>query len=66
MEVCATAHHWGRDVPVKSAEQQSNLMVHRVQALLIRQRTMVVNALRGHLAECGIVQSLELDNVIGT
>ena len=42
-------------VPVKSEEQQSVLMLHRVRELLIRQRTMLVNALRGHLAEFGIV-----------
>ena len=44
-----------RFVPVKSAEQQSVLMLHRVRALQIRQRTMLINALRGHLAEFGIV-----------
>lgn len=44
-----------RFVPVKSADQQSVLMLHRVRALLIRQRTMLVNALRGHLAEFGLV-----------
>jgi transposase len=44
-----------RFVPVKSEEQQSILMLHRVRELLIRQRTMLVNALRGHLAEFGIV-----------
>jgi transposase len=44
-----------RCVPVKSAEQQSVSMLHRVRALLIRQRTMLVNALRGHLAEFGII-----------
>ena len=44
-----------RFVPVKSAEQQSVLMLHRVRALLIRQRTMLINALRAHLAEFGIV-----------
>ena len=42
-----------RFVPVKSAEQQSVLMLHRVRALLIRPRTMLINALRGHLAEFG-------------
>lgn len=31
------------------------LMLHRVRELLVRQRTMLVNALRGHLAEFGIV-----------
>jgi transposase len=44
-----------RFVPVKSAEQQSVLMLHRMRALLIRQRTMLVNALRGHLAEFSII-----------
>ncbi|MBX4935262.1 IS110 family transposase [Rhizobium bangladeshense] len=44
-----------RFVPVKSEEQQGVLMLHRVRELLIRQRTMLVNALRGHLAEFGIV-----------
>ena len=44
-----------RFVPVKSEEQQSVLMLHRVRELLIRQRTMLINALRGHLAEFGIV-----------
>jgi transposase len=44
-----------RFVPIKSAEQQSVLMLHRMRALLIRQRTMLVNALRGHLAEFGII-----------
>ena len=44
-----------RFVPVKSEEQPSVLMLHRVRELLIWQRTMLVNALRGHLAEFGIV-----------
>jgi len=44
-----------RFVPVKTLEQQSALIAHSVRDLLIRQRTMLVNALRGHLAEFGIV-----------
>ena len=44
-----------RFVPVKSTDQQAVLMLHRTRALLMRQRTMVVNALRGHLAEFGLV-----------
>ena len=44
-----------RFVGVKSAEQQGVLMLHRSRDLLIRQRTMLVNALRGHMAELGIV-----------
>ena len=44
-----------RFVPVKSAEQQSTLMLHRTRDLLIRQRTQLINAMRGHLAELGLV-----------
>jgi transposase len=44
-----------RFVPVKSVEQQGTLMLHRSRELLIRQRTMLINALRGHLAEYGII-----------
>lgn len=44
-----------RFVPMKSEEQQGILMIHRSRELLIRQRTMLINALRGHLAEFGIV-----------
>jgi transposase len=44
-----------RFVPVKSTDQQAVLMFHRTRALLMRQRTMAVNALRGHLAEFGLV-----------
>ena len=38
-----------RFVAVKSREQQSLLMLHRSRSLLIRQRTMLVNAIRAHL-----------------
>src|SRR3984893_7603750 len=44
-----------RFTAVKSAEQQSVLMLHRTRELLVRQRTMLVNALRGHCGEFGIV-----------
>ena len=44
-----------RFVPVKSTEQQAALMLHRVRDLLVRQRTVLINALRGHLAEFGII-----------
>ena len=39
----------------QSAEQQDRLMQHRTRDLLIWQRTQVINALRAHLAELGIV-----------
>jgi len=44
-----------RSVPVKTPEQQAQLMQHRVRDLLVRQRTQVINALRSHLGELGIV-----------
>jgi len=44
-----------RFVGVKSAEQQGRLMQHRTRDLLVRQRTQVINALRAHMAELGIV-----------
>src|SRR6188472_4145297 len=40
-----------RFVPVKTEEQQSALTMHRVRELLVRQRTQLINAVRGHLAE---------------
>jgi transposase len=44
-----------RFVAAKTAEQQAILMLHKVRDLLVRQRTMLINALRGHLAEFGII-----------
>lgn len=44
-----------RFVPVKSADRQGVLVLHRTRDLLMRQRTMLLNAVRGHLAEFGIV-----------
>ena len=44
-----------RFVPTKTPEQQSVLMLHRTRHLFIRQQTSVINAIRAHLAEFGIV-----------
>jgi transposase len=44
-----------RFVATKTPEQQSCLMLHRARHLLIRQQTAVINAIRAHLAEFGIV-----------
>ena len=44
-----------RFVAVKSQAQQDVLALHRVRALLIRERTALMNQIRGLLAECGIV-----------
>jgi transposase len=46
-----------RFVSIKTKEQQAALMLHRTRQLLVRQRTMLSNAIRGHLAELGIVSA---------
>lgn len=43
-----------RFVPIKSEEQQSALTIHRTRELLVRQRTQLINMMRGLLAEFGI------------
>ena len=52
-----------RFVAPKSREQQSVLMLHRARELLIRQRTMLVNAIRAHMAEFDIVARVGLPQV---
>lgn len=44
-----------RFVPTKTVEQQGILMTHRARSLLVRQRTMLANAMRAHPAELGFV-----------
>jgi transposase len=44
-----------RFVETKTLEQQSCLMLHRTRQLFIRQQTSVINAIRAHMAEFGIV-----------
>jgi transposase len=44
-----------RFVPLRSLENQAALMHHRVREMLVAQRTQVLNALRGHLAEIGVI-----------
>jgi transposase len=44
-----------RFVAVKSKAQQAVLMLHKTRDLMVRQRTMLINALRGHLGEYGII-----------
>ena len=107
MEVCGSAHHWGRMireighevrlippmyvkpyvkrqkndandagaiveaaqrptmrfVAVKTEEEQARSVVFRARALLVHQRTQTINALRGHLAEFGLVAPLGTHNV---
>jgi len=44
-----------RFVPTKTPEQQSCLVLHRTRHLFIRLQTAVINAIRAHLAEFGII-----------
>ena len=44
-----------RFVALKTEEQQARAMIFRTRDLLVRQRTQLINALRGHLAEHGVV-----------
>src|SRR5262249_13798657 len=52
-----------RFVPVKTADQQAAVLMHRGRERLVRQRTGLVNALRGHLAEFGVIAPQGLRNV---
>ncbi len=52
-----------RFVSLKGREQQSVLMLHRTRELLVRQRTMLINAIRAHMAEFGIVAPVGIPRV---
>lgn len=52
-----------RFVPIKTEAQQAVLMLHRVRALLVGQRTALICALRAHVAEFGIVAPVGSRNV---
>ncbi len=52
-----------RFVPIKTPEQQSVLMLHRTRQLFVRQRTALINAIRAHLAEFGIVAGVGRNGV---
>lgn len=54
-----------RFVPVKTAEQQAAAMVLKARALLVRQRTQSINALRAHLSELGIIAGVRSAKVAG-
>src|SRR5258708_39319292 len=54
-----------RYVAVKTEEQQARAMLFRTRDLLVRQRTQLINALRGHLAEHGVVAPQGRANVKG-
>jgi len=47
-----------RFVPIKTADQQAAAMVLKTRALLVRQQTQAINALRGHLSELGVIAAI--------
>lgn len=56
LAICEAAGRPGLpDVPIKSAERQAEAMIVSVRDLLVRQRTQLINALRGHAMEFGVV-----------
>ena len=61
--ICEAAGRPGqRFVPVRSLENQAALMRHRTRELLEGNRTRMLNALRGHLAEIGVVAAQGVQN----
>jgi transposase len=52
-----------RFVPVKSAERQAALLDHKTRDFLVRQRTQLVNTIRAHLSEFGLVIAKGIHNV---
>lgn len=50
-------------VPVKTAEEQAGLMLMGVRERLVRNRTQLTNAIRGHAAEFGLVAATGLDKI---
>ncbi len=52
-----------RFVPVKDEAQQAVLILHKTRDLLTRQKTMLINALRSHCAEYGIIVSIGVQNI---
>ena len=54
-----------RFVETKTPEQQACLMLHRTRHLFIRQQTSVINAIRAHMAEFGIVARVGRTGVAG-
>jgi len=63
--ICEAAGRPGMHfVPVKSADQQAQGMVLKVRETLVDQRTALVNTLRGHAAEFGVIAGKGVSNII--
>jgi transposase len=61
----AVARKTMRFVPVKSADQQAAAIVLKIRTLLVNQRPQVINALRGHLSELGIIADASTTQIAG-
>ena len=62
--LCEAARRPGvRFVPVKSADQQATLALHAARSLLVKQRTMLANAIRGLAAEFGLTAPQGMDKL---
>ena len=59
----ATSRPTMRFVEVKTAEQQGLGMIYRLRDFLVGQRTQTINALRGHLAEFGLIVGKGRENI---
>jgi transposase len=63
--ICEAAGRPGmRFVPVKSTDQQAQGMVLKVRETLVHQRTQLINALRGHAAEFGVIAAKGISQII--
>lgn len=58
----ALMHKTMRFVPIKTINQQAAITIFRTRSLFVSQRTQLVNALRGHLAEVGLVEARGVRN----
>ncbi len=54
-----------RFVPIKSLEQQGVLALHSARSLLVKQQTMLANAIRGLAAEFGLTVALDMGKLGG-
>jgi transposase len=52
-----------RFVPVRSRDNQAELMLHTTRDLLLKQKTMLINAIRGHAAEFGVTGAKGTDSI---
>ena len=52
-----------RFVPVRSRDNQAELMLHTTRDLLLKQKTMLINAIRGHAAEFGVTGAKGSDSI---